>query len=80
MSKLPMPPLALEGPKESFECILNSILAAPPASREAKIKPHLLNFVSHPIIKDLIGRRDDHPLAQPDSNNSELAKIQETLT
>jgi hypothetical protein len=78
MSKLPTPLQALEGPKEAFDCILKCILAMQPPSREAKIKPHLLNFISHPVIKDLIGHKDDPP-AQKDSNNLELAKIQETL-
>jgi hypothetical protein len=78
MSKFPTPQRALNGPKEAFDCILEHIIATQSAIREAKIKPHLLNFISHPVIKELIGRSDD-PLAQTDSNNLELARIQETL-
>jgi hypothetical protein len=79
MSNFPTPLLALEGPKESFKRILNSIVSAQPASSEAKIKPHPLNFISHPIIKELLGRKDDHPPAQTNSNNLDLVKIQESL-
>jgi hypothetical protein len=78
MSKFPTPQRALDGPKEAFDCVLEHIIATQPANREAKIKPHLLNFISHPIIKELIGCSDDPP-AQTDSNNLELARIQETL-
>jgi hypothetical protein len=78
MSKIPTPQRAIDGPKEAFNCILECILAMQPAIREAKIKLHLLNFISHPTIKELIGHSND-PLAQTESSNLELAKIQETL-
>ena len=73
MSNIPTPSLALRGPKEAFATILNAIITATPAQRLANIQPHLLTFLSHPIIKELASQCEPPAQAQSTtSNNLEL--------
>jgi hypothetical protein len=55
MLKTPMPSQASRGPKEAFKHLLNNIISAKSDTREAKIKPYVLTFLVHPIIKKLLG-------------------------
>ena len=67
-------------PSQAFENILHMIICTSPDIQLAKVKPHLLTFISHPIIKELIGQSDAP--AQADVNTSpnlDLQKIQESL-
>ena len=80
MSNIPMPSPAPGGPKKAFEDILNNIITSPPAQRLAIVWPHLLTFLSHPIIKELASQSKAPAQAQPHtSNNLELQKIQDSL-
>jgi hypothetical protein len=71
MSKIPTPLQASGGPKEAFEHILlNNIISAHPDTREAKIKPHLRDFLAHPVIKNLLGQSDASSSAQAGKYNT----------
>ena len=75
-----MTPKSFSGPQEAFETILSQIIQTTLFIWEAKVKPHLLTFLSHPIVKELIG--GSNAPAQPNTDNSpplELQKIQDTL-
>ena len=68
-----MPSQAAGGPKKDFEDILNNIITSSPAQRLAIVQPHLLTFLSHPIIKELASQSESPAQAQPlTSNNLEL--------
>ena len=58
MSDIPTPSPALGGPQTAFENLLNIIISTTNPVRMAKVRPHLLTFISHPIIKELIGESD----------------------
>ena len=75
-----MPSPATGGPKKAFEDLLNNIITSSPAQRLAIVWPHLLTFLSHPIIKELAIQSESPAQAQPlTSNNLELQKIQDSL-
>src|SRR5712691_1649962 len=67
-------------PKDTFDFMLNSIIATIPAKREATIMPYLCTFIAHPVIAKLISQGkapapvDDAPPIIP-----ELKQIQDTL-
>ena len=73
MSNLPTLQRVFKNPKEVFESLLSAILSIHPINRETDVKPHLITFISHPIIKDIIRKSD------ATSHNLELKKIQITL-
>jgi len=80
MSNIPTPSPALRGPEKAFESLLITIICTEPHIRLAKVKPHLLTFITHPVIQELIGKSDVP--AQPTvdtSPNLELQKIQDSL-
>ena len=80
MSNIPTPLQASGGPKKAFEDILNNIITSPPAQRLAIVRPHLLTFLSHPIIKELASQSESPAQALPHtSSNLELQKIQDSL-
>jgi len=67
-------------PSQAFENILFMIICTSPDIRLAKVKPYLLTFISHPIIKELIGQSDAPAQADVDTSpNLDLQKIQESL-
>ena len=81
MSKFPTVPRSLGSPKDSFDTILNAIIATDPSKRGAVVKPHLLSFISHPIIKELLGQSEiPAPAEANSSQNLELKQIQESLS
>jgi len=45
-------------PRTVFDNILDAIIATEPSKREACIKPHLLAFIAHPVIKELISQSE----------------------
>jgi len=59
-----------KGPRrmKAFDYILTSIICTEPHIRLAKVKPNLLRFILHPIIKELIGK--SNAPAQPTVDNS----------
>ena len=69
-SKLPTPLQASGGPKEAFEHILSNVTSANPDAREAKIKLHLLAFLAHSVIKNLLRQSDSMPSAQVNNPNT----------
>ena len=75
-----MTPILSGGPKEPFENILSQIIHTDPFIWEARVKPHLLAFFTHPIIKELIGQ-SNAPALPPNNPfpNLELQKIQDSL-
>src|SRR5437879_4042734 len=80
MLKTPMPLQASRGPKEAFKHLLNNIISAKPNTREAKIKPYVLTFLTHPIIKKLLGQSNATLSAQTgNSNTLELKEIQNSI-
>ena len=80
MSKVPTVPRPLGSPKDSFDNILNAIISTDPSKREALIKPHLLSFIAHPIIKELLGQsKTPAPAKPPSPQTLELKQIQDTL-
>ena len=81
MSKVPTVPRPLRSPKDSFDNILNAIISTDPSKREAIIKPHLLSFIAHPIIKELLGQSKTPAPAEPPSPQTlELKQIQDALS
>jgi len=67
-------------PSQAFENILHMIICTSPDIQMAKVKPHLHTFISHPIIKELIGQSDAPAQADVDTSpNLDLQKIQESL-
>jgi len=67
-------------PSQAFKNILHMIICTSPDIWLAKVKPHLLTFISHPIIKELIGQGDAPAQADVDTSpNLDLQKIQESL-
>ena len=73
MSNIPMPP-------QAFENLLLMIICTEPDIQLAKVKPHLIAFTSHPIIKGLIGQSDAPAQAIVDTSpNLDLQKIQDSL-
>ena len=67
-------------PGEAFKWLLNTIISSPSSAREAKIKPHLLTFIAHPIIKDLLAQSEPPAPTQAKSDNLDLQKIQDSLS
>ena len=81
MSKVPTVLRPLGSPKESFDHILNAIISTDPSKREAIVKPHLLSFISHPIVKELLGQGEiPAPTEAEPVQNLELKQIQDTLS
>ena len=81
MSKFPTVPRSLGSPKDSFDTILNAIIATEPSKRGAIVKPHLISFISHPIIKELLGQSENPaPAEAKSSQNLELKQIQDSLS
>ena len=81
MSKVPTVLRPSGSPKDSFDTILNAIISTDPSKREAIVKPHLLSFIAHPIIKELIGQSETPaPAEETPSQNLELKQIQDTLS
>ena len=78
MSDIPTTPKLFGGPQEAFETILSQIIQTTPFIREAKVKPHLLTFLSHPIVKELIAGSDAP--AQPNINNPPLWNYRKSRT
>ena len=80
MSNLPTLQRAYKNPKEAFRSLLKAIIDASPSDKETYIKP-LMKFISHPTIKDIIGKSNAPEQADADatSHKSELDKIQTTL-
>ena len=80
MSNNPTPSPAFAGPQQAFEHILSTIIATNSFIRVAKVRPHLLAFISHPIIKELIADGDaPTPPVDAPSPNLDLQKIQDSL-
>ncbi len=79
MSNTPTGP---PGPSRTiFDSILSSIIATDPSKRGAFIKPHLLAFFAHPVIKELIGQGEiPTPTGATQPAAPELKQIQDTLT
>src|SRR5258708_32686602 len=64
-----------------FDKILDNIIATDPSLREARVKPHLLAFIAHPIIKELISQSENlTPTDDTQSTTLELKRIQDTLS
>ena len=81
MSKIPTVPRPSGTPKDSFDNILNAIISTDPSKREAIVKPHLLSFITHPVIKELLGQSEPPAQAKsPSPQTSELKQIQDTLS
>ena len=81
MSKVPMVSRPLGFPKDSFNNILNAIISTDPSMREAIIKPHLLSFIAHPIIKEILGQSEaPAPVESSSPQALELKQIQDTLS
>ena len=77
MSEIP----TLGGPGKAFQNILNTIIATEPHRRIPLIREHLLKFISHPVIKEIVGDSPDPATPHNDTaNNLDLQKIQDTLT
>jgi len=71
---------ALNSPEKAFEYILSTIICTEPEIWLAKVKPVLLTFISHPIIKELIGQSEVPAQAKNDNSpNLDLQKIQDSL-
>ena len=83
MSKVPTlaAQLAATSPNKIFSTILDIILTQPLQNRLSKVKPAIISFISHPIIKELL-ENSDAPAAPPSSpsHNLKLQKIQDTLS
>jgi len=68
-------------PKAAFDFILNAIIATVPSKREALVKPQLLAFIAHPIIKELISQgKTPAPTDATQPAALELKQIQDTLS
>ena len=81
MSKVPMVPQPLGSPKDSFDNILSAIISTDPSQREVIIKPHLLSFIAHPVIKELLSQsKTPAPAESKPPQNLELKQIQDTLS
>ena len=81
MSKVPTVSRPLGSPKDSFDNILNAIISTDPSKREAIIKPHLLSFIAHPIIKEILGQSEaPAPVESSYPQTLELKQIQDTLS
>jgi len=68
MSNTPTQLPALDSPEKAFDYILTSIIRTELHIQLAKVKPNLLRFILHPIIKELIGK--SNAPAQPTVDNS----------
>jgi len=67
-------------PSQTFENLLHMIIRTTPDIQLAKVKPHLLTFIAHPIIKELIGASDAPVQAIVNTSpNLDLQKIQDSL-
>jgi hypothetical protein len=81
MSKFPTVPRPSGTPKDSFDNILNAIISTNPSQREAIVKPHLLSFIAHPVIKELLSQSESPAQAKSLSTQTlELKQIQDTLS
>ena len=80
MSTIPMGHNLPNSPEEAFNYVLQKIIHSSLSTREAKIKPLLHNFISHPIIHNLLSNDKIPAPTQDNSNNSDLQKIQDNLT
>ncbi len=77
MSKIPTVP----EPHIAFQNLITLYTATTPEYREAKVKPHLRTFLSHPIIKELLEEKRDPPSPQDIPPTSPVLKvIQASLT
>jgi hypothetical protein len=77
MSKIPIVP----EPQIAFQNLITLYNATTPEYRIAKVKPHLRNFLLHPIIKELLEEKHDPPSPQATPPTSpDLQAIQATLT
>ena len=83
MSNFPTPSQGQRNdtPSHAFEHLLNNIISSSPKYREASIKPILLNFMAHPVIKELLAQ-DDTPAPKQATppDNMDLKTIQDTLS
>jgi len=67
-------------PFQAFENLLLIITHTELSIQLAKVKPHLLTFITYPIIKELIGQSEALAQANIDtSSNLDLQKIQDSL-
>ena len=81
MLNIPTVHRPLGSPKDSFDTILNAIIATEPSKRGVIVKPHLISFISHPIIKELLGQSKNPATTEvKSSQNLELKQIQDTLS
>ena len=83
MSNIPTPPQGQkpDSPSYAFEHLLNNIISTSPKYREVTIKPILLNFMAHSVIKELLAPGNTPTLTQaPLTENTDLKKIQDTLS
>ena len=72
--------LASHPPDKIFSTLLDVIIASTPNTRLTKVKPELISFISHLIIKEMLEEGDAPTLPPPvSSDNLELQKIQDTL-
>ena len=73
--------LASHPPDKIFSTLLDIIIASTPNAQLTKVKPELISFISHPVIKELLEEGDAPALPRPtSSDNLELLKIQDTLS
>jgi len=80
MSETPMPKQLFKSPEEAFMYMLKIISCTQPYIWLAKIRPHLLTFISHPTIKELIGQSDAPAQTSVDTSPKlDLQKIQDSL-
>ena len=83
MSNVPTPPQGQkpDSPSYAFEHLLNNIISTSPKYREATIKPILMNFLAHPVIKEMLAQDSTlTPTQAPPPDNMDLKKIQDTLS
>ena len=83
MSNFPMPSQGQKSdtPSYTFDHLLNNIISTSPKYREATIKPILLNFMAHPVIKEMLALDSTlTPTQAPHTDNMDLKKIQDTLS
>ena len=73
------PTRTVGSPNEALDFVLSSIISASPEIREAKVKPYLRTFLSHPVIKELLGHDEAPVQASNPPANLELQQIQDSL-
>ena len=65
--------------EKTVESLLNTIIALSPSEREAKAKPFLQTFISHPTIQQLLKKDDDPVHIGEPCTNTDLSLIQKSL-